>query len=178
MIIALLSVSVSGESDEYSIVHSLGGVQPSLNKIKRATQVQEPTLNGTAWTALEIAFNSTTQQLQPIPLNHPITLTFDSTQISGSTGCNRYFGPFDSLSENSFSTSGFGTTRKYCGEVMEQERNYTGFLSGRTFFHEISIAEDNAYELVLFDNVAGPGGELVQAENIVARFRTLIEDVK
>ena len=112
-------------------------------------------LNGTSWTALNITFN-VNPAAQPL---RPITLSFGSEDISGSTGCNRYAGSYDLLSDNSFSTSGgFRLTRKYCAQVMAQEMNYIGFLSNRIFFYEIISTGDSdvEYELVLYNYEAGP----------------------
>ena len=137
---------------------------------------EEPPLAGTSWTAVEIAFHEdpTAQQLDSVSLDHPITLSFESERARGSTGCNRYFGGFRQLSPNSFSTSGhFGMTRKYCRAVDEQERNYMRFLRNKMFYYKM-IGD----ELILMENEPGPEEELVEEDNISARFRALDEDVE
>ena len=136
----------------------------------------ESPLIGTSWTALEIAFNEeNTTQISP---NHNITLSFDSDRTHGSTGCNRYFGEYQQLSESSFSTSIFGLTRMYCQDTMVQEMNYMRFLRSRIFFYKIICTGESEDELILFDAIPGPEGELVQGEEVLARFRILNEDVE
>merc|ERR1719379_798162 len=134
------------------------------------TPIEEFPLIGTSWTAVEIALNEepSAQQL----LDRPITLSFESGRIHGSTGCNRYFGAFQQLSQNSFSTSNqFGLTRRYCGDAMEQERSYIRFVTDKTFYFQIVSAGENGDgdELVLLDNVNEPGQELALGEEVLAR---------
>lgn len=93
-------------------------------------------LNNTIWQATELAYNAGTTA-QPIDRTYPITLNFNSSRMSGSNGCNRYFGSYEQLSENSFSTGSFASTRKYCAAVSLQERNYMTFLRDRIFFYEV-----------------------------------------
>jgi len=158
-IIALLTfVSVKG--------HSIRGALPSVNLGRRLT-----TLNDTKWTAIEIAYNSTSQPISP---NYPITLSFSHSKLSGGTGCNRYFGRYEELSDNSFSTGRCALTRKYCRQVDEQEKSYIQFLTGRIFFYEIDSTDDdeNEYELTLFDYTVGTDGQPMQTDDILARFST------
>ena len=105
--------------------------------------------------------------------NHPITLSFSSTKLSGGTGCNRYFGGYEELSDNSFSTGRCALTRKYCRQVDEQEKSYIKFLTGRIFCYEINSTDDeNEYELTLFDYTVGTDGQPMQTEDVLARFST------
>ena len=93
-------------------------------------------LNNTIWQATELAYTAGTTA-QPIDRTYPITLNFNSSRMSGSNGCNRYFGSYEQLSENSFSTGSFASTRKYCAAVSLQERNYMTFLRDWIFFYEV-----------------------------------------
>jgi len=68
--------------------------------------------------------------------------------MSGSNGCNRYFGGYEQLSENSFSTGSFASTRKYCAAVRLQEMNYMAFIRDRIFFYEVDTVNDT---LKLYD---------------------------
>eukprot|EP01083_Nonionella_stella_P069319 184732_1 len=146
---ALLAATVSG--------HGIRGTYTST------TPTQQ--LNGTQWTAVEISFDEdTSSDLQLIPTEYPITLSFDSGRIYGSTGCNRYFGKYGQPSDDSFSTGRFGLTKKLCRPVMEQERSYMKFFSKKTFFFEINNSTgQNEDELVLFDNTpVTPERDLLQ----------------
>ncbi len=142
--------------------------------------MEESPLVGTSWTAVEIAFDGepTAPRLSPISLDHPITLAFDSERTYGSTGCNSYSGALRQLSGNSFGTGNFRLTRKYCRSVMDQERNYLRFLRNRMFHFKIISTGEGEDELVLLDNVAKPDVEIVQGEEVLARFRVLNEDVE
>lgn len=128
---------------------------------------------------MEIALDEepSAQQL----VDRPITLSFDSGRINGSTGCNRYFGAFEQLSQNSFSTgSSFALTRKYCRDTMDQERSYMRFLTDKTFYFKILNAGENrdGDELVLLDNAAKPGQELALGEDVLARFHVSVEEAE
>jgi len=118
-------------------------------------------LNGTKWQATDVLVlgkSTNTSQLQPPLINNPITLEFDTNKITGSTGCNRYFGPYTITSEHSFNTSSFATTRKLCPleGVMEQEQSYTSLMSNKHFLVEVVNATDSnsgVEELVLWDYI-------------------------
>ena len=132
-------------------------------------------LIGTTW----IAENITTFNILP---DVPITLSFDTDGIAGTTGCNSYSSGLNALSENSFTTTSVRATRKWCGAIMAQERDYFSFLGGRMFFYElvpsyhdtdegsmsfnfepIRLLQD-ADELFLYDSINGTGGELKQGD--------------
>ena len=81
-------------------------------------------LVGKTWVLTNIGSLSTSRDVQT-------TLEFsEDNQLSGSGGCNRYFGSYE-LNEGSFSVSGIGSTRKMCPEnAMTQEQNYILTLEG------------------------------------------------
>ena len=108
----------------------------SANDNARRSLVTLTSLNNTIWQATELAYNPGIPA-QPIDTTYPITLNFNSSRMSGSNGCNRYFGSYEQLSENSFSTGSFASTRKYCAAVSLQERNYMTFLRDRIFFYGV-----------------------------------------
>lgn len=65
-------------------------------------------------------------------------LRFDKDgRISGTTGCNRFFGTY-SQDENGLTFSGVGMTRMACLKdgLMEQEATFTSILSGKTTISE------------------------------------------
>jgi heat shock protein HslJ len=145
-------------------------------------------LHGTKWQATDIfvVYKSTnTSLLQPPLINNPITLEFGTNKITGSTGCNRYFGPYTIESEHSFNTSAFATTRKLCPieGVMEQEHSYTSLLSNKHFLVEVVNATDSnsgVEELVLWDyivaNDVSPSHERIRGE-LLARFIPLSNSI-
>mmetsp|Transcript_10565 Transcript_10565/g.23398 ORF Transcript_10565/g.23398 Transcript_10565/m.23398 type:complete len:188 (-) Transcript_10565:251-814(-) len=125
---------------------------------------EDKPLNGTSWTALNIGPSE--------EFTEPITLSFDSVRnrISGSTGCNRYRGEFDILPDDALSiNNAFSTTKMFCKEEMEQERNFVSFLENETFFYDIISTDGSNDELVLFNYVTGTEGESVRGD-ILARF--------
>jgi len=121
-------------------------------------------LNNT-WQATELAYNAGTTA-QPIDTTYPITLNFNSSRMSGSNGCNRYFGSYEQLSENSFSTGSFASTRKYCAAVRLQEFNYMTFIRDRIFFYEVDTVDGT---LKLYDAYNKTNKEY-NAEHLVGVF--------
>lgn len=141
-------------------------------------------LNGTKWQASEfLALDkyTNTSQLQPPLINNPITLEFSDNQITGSTGCNRYFGPYTIESDHSISTSVFATTRRLCPleGVTEQEQSYTSLLSNKHFLVEVLNATNSnsgQEELVLRDYIEQSSHERIRGE-ILARFTPLSDSI-
>jgi len=70
--------------------------------------------------------------LQPVLGNANITLQFDSSdkQVSGSGGCNHYFGSYTVKSNCELQISGLGATEMACldSALMQQEQRYFGLL--------------------------------------------------
>ncbi len=75
-----------------------------------------------------------------------ITLIFDEETLSGSAGCNRYFGSFE-VTDDQIAFGAIGSTKMHCGEagVMEQEQRYLAMLG------EVSSFEIGSDSLTLFD---------------------------
>eukprot|EP00986_Skeletonema_menzelii_P007799 scaffold3105_cov213-Skeletonema_menzelii.AAC.1 len=145
-------------------------------------------LNGTKWQAtgtLVVDKSTNTSQLQPPLVNNPITLEFGTNKITGSTGCNRYFGPYTIESDHSFSTSAFATTRKLCPVegVMEQEQSYTSLFGNKHFLVEVlNVTDGNSgleelllWEYVVANNVP-PSHERIRGE-LLARFIPLSNSI-
>lgn len=139
-------------------------------------------LNGTKWQATEtlvVDKSTNSSQLKPPLVNNPITLEFDTDKITGSTGCNRYFGSYKIESDHSFSTRNTATTRKVCPieGVMEQEQSYTSLFSNKHFLVEILNATDgNGEELLLWDYVPSSSHERIRGE-LLARFIPLLNSI-
>jgi heat shock protein HslJ len=104
-------------------------------------------LPGTEWELTAIAITSVN-----LVEGTTITLAFDEETLSGSAGCNRYFGGY-TLDENRIAIGGIGSTEMYCGEagVMEQEQLYLSLLG------EVASARMDGDTLTLFDADGVPG---------------------
>jgi heat shock protein HslJ len=86
-------------------------------------------LDGTSWTLTAHGGAS------PLP-GTTIDITFEGGELSGSAGCNHYFGSYEIRGET-ISISGVGMTEMYCMEpegVMEQESAYLSALSAAKTF--------------------------------------------
>ena len=83
------------------------------------------------------------------------TLSFnEDNQISGSAGCNQYFGSYE-LKEGSFTVTGIGATKKMCAEnVMTQEDNFLTTLdaanSMKLFGSNLVIYSDEVIDKLKF----------------------------
>jgi heat shock protein HslJ len=75
-----------------------------------------------------------------------VTLVFDDEGVSGSAGCNRYFGSY-TVHGNTISVGAIGSTKMHCGEagVMDQEQRYIATLA------EIVSFGIDSDRLTLFD---------------------------
>ena len=101
-------------------------------------------LPGTAW-ELD-TFGSKDGTVSSLLSGTTISLSFDEDALSGSAGCNRYFGSYE-VADDQIAISGIGSTKMHCGEagVMDQEQRYLAMLG------EISRFEIVADSLTLFD---------------------------
>eukprot|EP00984_Skeletonema_dohrnii_P035479 scaffold35284_cov167-Skeletonema_dohrnii-CCMP3373.AAC.1 len=160
--------------------------------LQASTTISHPnsisSLNGTKWQATEVLVvdkSTNTSQLQPPLTNNPITLEFGTNKLTGSTGCNRYFGPYTIASEHSFNTSGFATTRKLCTSegVMEQEQSFMSLFSNKHFLAEVLNATDSnsgVEELVLWDYIVAHNVTSSQERirgHLLARFTPLSNSI-
>ena len=83
----------------------------------------------TNWTAVKI-------NGEDVPLNNTISLDFGDHRITGTGGCNRYFGAYDE-SEPALTISGLGATKMACaGPIMAREQAYLSILSAAARFAE------------------------------------------
>ncbi|MEM7032587.1 MAG: META domain-containing protein [Chloroflexota bacterium] len=72
-------------------------------------------------------FSSGDVWLEILP-NTEIMVEFADGRISGSAGCNRFFGAY-TLTDDEFSVGDLGSTRRACAEdIMQQERTFFGLL--------------------------------------------------
>lgn len=61
----------------------------------------------------------------------PVTAVFEGGNLTGSAGCNSYFGSYTITGESGIAIGPLGSTLMYCGEpgVMDQETAYLALLS-------------------------------------------------
>lgn len=84
-------------------------------------------LGGVEWSLTHFDWN------EPAPTGLAITLTVEDGQITGSSGCNRYFAGIEESQPGSVTVSAIGSTRMACPEeVMEIESRYLEALDGVT----------------------------------------------
>lgn len=86
---------------------------------------QSQGLEGTSWQA--IGYNNGKQAVTSVLVGTELTAQFGADgQLSGSAGCNNYFGPYQIAGEK-ITIGSLGSTKKLCAEpagIMEQESQY------------------------------------------------------
>lgn len=85
------------------------------------------TLDGTSWNVVN--FNNGREAVVSVLADTELTAVFDGSQISGSAGCNSYFGSF-SAADGEIEIGPLASTLKACPEegVMEQEAEFLAAL--------------------------------------------------
>jgi len=72
---------------------------------------------------------------RPVPEGVEIGLAFDGDKVTGTGGCNRYFGTVSSEGPGNLSFGGMGTTMMACPEpAMESEQRYLKTLAGASSY--------------------------------------------
>jgi heat shock protein HslJ len=122
-------------------------VTPSPN----ATTTTSPALQleGTTWTLTSLATETGMNNTLP---NTTITANFDDGNVTGSSGCNRYFGSYQ-LNKTEINFGQVGSTLMFCADpdgVMMQETTYLLLLKNVT-----SYAISNN-ELTFSDSLGNP----------------------
>ncbi len=109
-------------------------------------------LEGTEWVLTHLA------RYEAAPAEPEITLVVEGDQVSGTSGCNRYFGTIEEPSTGELSLGPLAGTRMACAEeAMELETQYLqalggaesyGFLAGRL---ALSYRVQDGIQTLLFD---------------------------
>jgi heat shock protein HslJ len=104
-----------------------------------------PVLEGTRWRLSQYLDES--GELQPVISDTVINADFTDGKVSGSAGCNRYFGGYSSGENNQLVFDGrMGSTQMACAEpVASQEHRYLALLAG------VVSQEVGSGQLSLFD---------------------------
>ncbi len=97
---------------------------------------EKVSLEGKTWSLTGI---ETDGAAQPVLTGTVVTASFDAekNQVTGSAGCNNYFGGYKSIERILTFPTAMGATRKFCGEpegVMRQEQDYLTALAAATGF--------------------------------------------
>jgi heat shock protein HslJ len=88
--------------------------------------VQSVDLTDTKWTLTSLQMDGISLDLAA---PNPVTLEIAEDQaVSGSAGCNSYFGTIDFKPDGSLKISNIGSTEMYCMEGMEVETAFLGVL--------------------------------------------------
>jgi heat shock protein HslJ len=84
-------------------------------------QVGKDNLLGKDWILKSFIDNGESITLHP---NSEITIKFDPEEVTGSGGCNRYFGSYKITNTNNISIGPLAATEMACPDIMEQETKY------------------------------------------------------
>ena len=100
-------------------------------------QTIQPELENTSW-VLDAA--GPESSLKPSIAGHKPTIDFSEGDLSGSTGCNSYFGLYTYDTNGSLDISGLGNTEMACPEpgVMEQEQLFLDTLRAAGSYRVVS----------------------------------------
>ncbi len=114
------------------------------------------TLEGTTWALTSLQTEEGTTNVLP---NTTVTAAFNHGNVTGSSGCNHYFGRYDLSGQNNITFTSLGSTVMYCTNprVMTQEVTYTRLLQNTTTYTM------NADSLSLFNE----GGQVLLKFNAV-----------
>jgi heat shock protein HslJ len=135
--------SIARDADTLTIGYDGGEL-----RFTRLQPPQDRPLEGTAWQLTTFVSGDVAASLLS---DTRITAEFAQGKVSGTAGCNQYFGSY-SLSGNTIAFGELGSTKKACpGDIMKQEQDFLAALGSATAF---SIAGDQL-------TVAYPGGSLV-----------------
>jgi heat shock protein HslJ len=123
---------------------------------------QEPVqLEDTEW-ALE-RYGPPGEESELLP-GSTITLRFQDSQVSGTAGCNSYFGDYQ-LAGHSLSVGMLGSTEMWCEGLMDQESAYLALL------REVETVSRQGDRLVL----TGSDGRLVFAQQSLIADQSFVE---
>jgi len=149
--VRLIAFSPSPKDGEAAITSA-----PVLLVTSRGTG---PTLEDTRWKLSEYLNES--GDLQPVISDTVIDAQFAAGKVSGSAGCNRYFGGYTSGQQNQLVLDGhMGATQMACAQpIANQERRYLVLLSGvnsREIKGDMLLLLDKQGQLVLKYSAESP----------------------
>ncbi len=92
-----------------------------------------PSLEGTTWMLSSLLTKEGTTNVLP---NTTVTASFTNGNVTGSSGCNRYFGHYELSGQQNITFASLGSTVMYCESpgVMTQETTYILLLQNTTSY--------------------------------------------
>ena len=84
-------------------------------------KIENNQLLGKEWILKSFIDKGESITLQP---KSKITIQFNKNEVTGSGGCNRYFGSYKITNTNSISIGSLASTEMACPDIMEQETKY------------------------------------------------------
>ena len=114
-------------------------------------------LEGTTWSLTSLVTEGTATDVLP---NTTVTVSFDNGNVTGSSGCNRYFGHYE-LSDKNITFTSLGSTLMYCTDpgVMTQETTYMQLLLNATAYviseDTLSLVNADGQDQLIFTAVNG-----------------------
>lgn len=113
---------------------------------------QTPDLNGTVWQVEDVDNGG-------IIDNSMITVAFADGQVTGFTGCNRYFGTYETVG-SSLTVRGLGNSRKACPPaIMAQEQRFLKGLISATSYQ----VESDTW-LIIIDDKEQPRLKMIEID--------------
>ena len=122
-------------------------VKPSPNATSTTSSALQ--LEGTTWKLTSLATETGVNNTLP---NTTITAIFDDGNVTGSSGCNRYFGSYQ-LNKTEINFGQVGSTLMFCADpdgVMTQETTYLLLLK------DVASYAISNNELTLSDSLGNP----------------------
>lgn len=129
---AVLINEAAGETFQPALL-TLDALVQSINVPAVAVEPPPSSLGALEGTWNLVSYD-TADAPQPVLETAPVTLTFAADGVTGSAGCNNYFGPF-SFDQGTIRFAGLGSTLMACDQpVMDQESAYLEALRTATAY--------------------------------------------
>ncbi len=122
-IVVLAALTIAG------CVHDTSPPSPTSRSLTTVTTT--PPLEGTTWMLTSLQTEEGTANVLP---NTTVTATFNDDNVTGSSGCNRYFARYSLSGQDAITFTSLGSTVMYCTNpgVMTQETTYVRLLQNTT----------------------------------------------
>ena len=120
--------AADASSLSYTLVEEVSKTPVDVGATTDIETVESPQLEGTTWSLISyVTPNNETLDILP---DSRITAEFLEGQLSGTAGCNSYFGPYE-VDGNSLTIGPTGSTMMFCEpeEIMFQETAYLAVLN-------------------------------------------------
>lgn len=89
--------------------------------------------------------------------NSKITISFNEDEVTGSGGCNRYFGSYKITNTNNISIEHLASTKMACPDIMDQETKYLAAIQRITTIQftekQLQLSSNDSKTILEFDLV-------------------------